>query len=612
MTAGNTIVKIEAVVHKMRARRYAGALLALGLSASVGGWGPSSMAWGEDSAQAVDPVNIHGRGVAPEVAVPTVVSPATPATVPAPVVTQSPPVPATQGPMNSDASDINKASPTLPPPLPLTPPPAPATTVETPPTPATIVEAPTTVPATESAATTTAATTTTAPTTLAAPEVPAGPAPSIPSSSAAAIATDGKSYPVTAIKINYFSQHAQQPSVAELLNMPVKFGVTKDGLIAPRAGVPVVTLRLGDVGRSSPQRIYRSAIEQCYVEVVRFFNAKGIIGVFVVVDSKDIDASDNDIRTDHSSLQFIIVTSTVKKVRTVATGDRVQEGDRINSSRHREILERSPLQAGSGREDLLNKDALDEYVLRLNRQPGRRVDVAVSGTGQLGGVNLDYLVSESRPWYVYAQASNTGTKQTNAWRERLGFVDNQLTGHNDIMTLDYSTAGFDASHAVIGSYEIPFFSFERLRYRIYGSWNEYTASDVGQSKEKFTGSEWTVGNEMIANIFQKRELFVDAIVGLRGQNVQTSGINGHGDATFISPYLTLRMERITDIATTNASATLLGFLTDADKQRDLVPLGRNNVDQDSIVLQVEASQSLFIGAAVESARVCRGQQHAGE
>ena len=53
--------------------------------------------------------------------------------------------------------------------------------------------------------------------------------------------------------------------------------------------------------------------------------------------------------------------------------------------------------------------------LRLNRQPGRRVDVAISGAGDLGLVDLDYpVVAQSRkPWYIYAQASNTGTKETN-------------------------------------------------------------------------------------------------------------------------------------------------------------------------------------------------------
>ena len=48
----------------------------------------------------------------------------------------------------------------------------------------------------------------------------------------------------------------------------------------------------------------------------------------------------------------------------------------------------------------------------------------------------------------------------------------------------------------MGSYDRPVFDFDRLRNKIYGSWNEFTASDVGQANEQFTGDEWTVGDEL--------------------------------------------------------------------------------------------------------------------
>ena len=58
---------------------------------------------------------------------------------------------------------------------------------------------------------------------------------------------------------------------------------------------------------------------------------------------------------------------------------------------------------------------------------GRRShsSIAVSQSQVPGGVVLDYLVSEAKPWTVYAQASNTGTKETESWRERFGFIHNQ-------------------------------------------------------------------------------------------------------------------------------------------------------------------------------------------
>ena len=365
-------------------------------------------------------------------------------------------------------------------------------------------------------------------------------------------------YPVTGIKIDYKNVNPEQPPIADLLNTEITLGVKDDAYVAARPGVQVVKIKLGEVGKSGPQKIYRSGIAAIYGQVVRYYNARSIIGVFVVVDAADIDANDNDIRpADRTTLQFIVVTSEVKQVRTVAIGNNAAGTDRVDNPRHALIRERSPLQPATegqetGRMDLLKKDALDEYVLRLNRHPGRRVDVAVSGTNEPGGVNLDYLVSESRPWYVFAQVSNTGTKQTNPWRERFGFVDNQLTGRDDILSLDYITAGFTASHAFLGSYELPFLNFDRIRYKAYVTWNEFTASDVGQNQERFDGDQWTAGNELIANIFQRRELFVDAVGGFEFRGVETNNLTSHthGQANYFEPYIGLNLERSTDLATT--------------------------------------------------------------
>jgi len=240
-------------------------------------------------------------------------------------------------------------------------------------------------------------------------------------------------------------------------------------------------------------------------------------------------------------------------------------------------------------------------VLWLNRMPGRHVDVAVSATGiskeDAGKVTLDYLIAESRPWYVYAQVSNTGTSQTNNWRERFGFVDNQLTGHDDILTLDYITAGFDdASQDAIGGYEFPVPLGDRLRNKIYGSWNEFTASDVGQSKEQFHGEEWIVGDEMTMNLYQQRELFIDGIGGVRVQGITThneSLATPDGDVTYTSPYGTIRLERATELATTNASITAVGYLTGAT-EKQVEALDRVPVSVDSFVLEGDATQSFYL------------------
>src|SRR5690606_1901477 len=99
------------------------------------------------------------------------------------------------------------------------------------------------------------------------------------------------------------------------------------------------------------------------------------------------------------------------------------------------------------------------------------VDVAV-GAGEVpGSFALDYLVSDTKPWLAYFQISNTGTEQTSDWRQRLGFVHHQLTGNDDILRLDYATAGFEDSHAFMASYERPFDGNERVRWQINGGYS---------------------------------------------------------------------------------------------------------------------------------------------
>ena len=259
---------------------------------------PRSAHPAEDGAEAIDPVNVAGQHPAAtqDAAVPTARIPntRTPTEEPPPVtsaqatVPPTTPVPPTT--QSGDISQIPGPTPTLTPTVetqptatqvpaaaaagatgaaagaaaatPATATPATAATpVETAPAAAAAVPAAATASTTES--------TSTAPAT--ALTIPARPAATIPASSAVATSTDGKSYPLTGVRIDYFKQHPAQPPVADLLNMPVKLGVTKDGLVAPRAGLPTVTLRLGDVGKSDPQRIYRSGIGSIYGQVVRFF-----------------------------------------------------------------------------------------------------------------------------------------------------------------------------------------------------------------------------------------------------------------------------------------------------------------------------------------------------
>ncbi len=433
---------------------------------------------------------------------------------------------------------------------------------------------------------------------------------------------DVPKYPVSRVVIIYAREHADHPAPEEILQAEVTLGIDDAGFVKAREDLPAVTMRIADFDDEPMRRYSLLALTSVVQAVFEEYRRRGLIGV-IVDASGDIylpmrrnpETGEYELNTDDpnagrdlraqrlggaaTELHLVVHTATVTQVRTQASGNRIRDEERLNNRRHAFIRENSPVQpAEGGAGDLLRKDRVDEFMYRLNRHPGRRVDAAISAGTNPGELTLDYLVNESKPWALYFQVSNTGTDETDEWRQRFGFTHNQLTGHDDILTVDYITAAFDETNAVLASYEARVGSAERLRWRVYGNWNEFTASDVGFSGEQFEGDGWTGGGELIWNFFQKRELFLDAVAGLRWQNVAVDniGLGTSGESDFLLPSLGVRLERQTDLSTTLGSVTLEGNLADAagTDEAELPDLGRLSVDAEWIALRFDFYHSVFL------------------
>jgi hemolysin activation/secretion protein len=442
------------------------------------------------------------------------------------------------------------------------------------------------------------------------------------SAAAGVVVDDGPAYPVSAFEVKYKLENPSLPDVSALMAQPIKLGVLNNAYVVPPSlerkwvqlqpgaerippgyrgrDIPTRTVTLAELGNDAVDQFHVSAIWAINEQLKTFLNNRGVIGVYIVQDFADIDTSGIDRRQEKKTLGLVIYTGVVRQVRTVGSGDRVSETNRINNPMHKRILADSPVKpestGGQAGMDLLRRDSLDRYVYSLNRHPGRRVDVAVSAfSDEPGEVILDYLVTEAKPWLVYSQISNTGTKDTSEWRERFGFVHNQLTNNDDILTLDYTTAGFTESHAVQASYEAPLMGSRRWRWRVFGMYSEFTASDVGQARENFQGQQYELGGELIVNVYQKRDFFVDLFGGAKYERVRVDNrdVDITGDAGFVVPYVGLRAQRLADVSSTFAELTLSGRFTGAS-QTDLDALGRFNADKNAAVLQFQFVQSIFL------------------
>lgn len=413
--------------------------------------------------------------------------------------------------------------------------------------------------------------------------------------------------------LRYAVEHPQFPALDDLMQAEVTLGRNEMGFVRPGGGVPTATYTLEELAEQPAQRYTFEAIRAVANAVRQYLNEKeNIVGVTVSLQDQIAEEEDDGrvVRTDvrprgQTAMTLTISSAIVNQVRSVAFGEKVPFEERINNPRYARIVANSPVQPfdpdDASRADLLRKDKLDDYVYRLNRHPGRRVDLGITAADEANALVLDYYVNENKPWTIYGQVSNTGTKQTSEWRERVGFVNNQLTNHDDILSIDFVTADLDSSNALNMSYERPIWG-DWLRGRVYGSWSDFTASDVGVPDQNFEGDSWAIGAELIGNVYQHRDWFVDLYAGAQWENIGIKALlNGsttnNTDDNFFLPHVGARLEHVTDKEATFAD---LGFEFDlpdvADTDADDVANGfqRNDAAYHWLTFQWDLSHSFYL------------------
>jgi hypothetical protein len=406
-------------------------------------------------------------------------------------------------------------------------------------------------------------------------------------------------FPVTGFELVYAEPHPEHPALEEVGDLALELGRVPDGFVAVRDGVPPVEVRLAD-GFSAPgNRFYASAIRSINQQLVGALNRRGYVGVLVEPDPNDIARrTGEDLRApERTALRLVIWTGRVRDIRSFASGQRVPEDERLDNPAHARILDRSPVRP-DGTHDLMRKDVLDDYVARLNRHPGRRVDVLISPAREPGGAYLDYLVSEFKPWYAYAALSNTGTENTTDLRQRFSFTHNQLTGHDDILAIDYVTGNFQEVNFVHGFYDVPIWGTDRFRGRAFGSWSEYDSSVLGFSGRPFQGDGWYAGGSLTGIAFQHRDFFVDLFAGMRWAHyeVKNDTIDTKGSGDFLLPQWGLHLQQLADalafFADVEFEANLPGAAgTDLE---EIVEFGRGQVDEDWVVMRWDSAAWFYL------------------
>ena len=413
------------------------------------------------------------------------------------------------------------------------------------------------------------------------------------------------------LRLRYAEEPVGLPTIETLAESKVRLKETPEGLTPAESDEEGRLYTVAELCDGEARIFSLEAIDAICFEVFQTLRGSGLFGLLVSPDpySDRIDLSTREVfESEDETLELIVWVAAVSEVRTLASGKRIEESERVNSPKHASILRKSPIKPIS--EDparaYIRRAEIDDYVLRLSRHPGRRVDVAIAPTDERDRAVLDYLVAENRPISFYSQLSNTGTEDTDEWRERFGLSHTQFTGNDDILSLDYITAGFSEAHAFIGSYDTPVLDSERLRLRVYGNISSFEASDVGLASERFSGNSWTVGSELVYNLWQtrlstgvqERPLFVDAFLGARWQHIEVvneiAEVTGEDDVFL--PRVGVRAESRNDVESLGASAAIewsMPGVSGSDPE-ELEKLGRLDVDEQWVVFQFEGSYSFFL------------------
>jgi hemolysin activation/secretion protein len=415
-------------------------------------------------------------------------------------------------------------------------------------------------------------------------------------------------------------RHPGLPEMDVLLTLAqVTLTRNNEGFVRARFGpeelatgtVSIADLNAQLVDQDAP-KFSRAALRDVLNAVVRYLNEQGVIGIIVEADQQDLVVERlgegqeqwTDLRAEEgrTELRLKLYAATVAQIRTVAAGERVRDDRRIDNPVHSRIKAGSPVgpepTSEGERRDLIRRDQLDDYVLRLNRQAGRRVDVAISAGTEPNTVVLDYVVRENSPLLLYAQVSNTGTEQTELLRERVGFVLNQVTDSDDQLAVDYVTASFEKTNIVNASYTLPLGDTNILSLKTFGTYSEFDASEVGQAGESFTGSGYLVGGELAYTVLQVRDLFIDLYGGAKYQHVEVNNASVQitGEADFFLPSFGARLEKRSEEAVSVGDIGLefnLPGLAGTESE-ELPRLGRLATSDDWVVFKFNLEQSFYL------------------
>ncbi len=330
-------------------------------------------------------------------------------------------------------------------------------------------------------------------------------------------------YPISEFVVEYSTPRDDLPPVESLETLRIPLTI-KDGfydsVLVEGEGVTI------EVGRLPEGAILTSeAVQEVLNAIVKYLNEEDVHSVYVSPDRFQIDPRNgrDRRRAGDTTLKIDIHVGQIQDIQSVAKGTRVGSDKPIDHPKHSPIIKYSPLRPIEDVSEpfLFRKKKLDDYLRRLNRHPGRRVDATIASSGTPGEIDLHYLVTENKPWIAYAQVANTGTASVGEWQTRVGFNHYQVFGRDDIAAVDYVVADPKLSYTGVVSYSVPLVFPDYLKANVYGIFSTFTGDQFAQNTLlTFGGTSKQAGFEIRTSPFSTWGFAHDFFVGFKYDDME--------------------------------------------------------------------------------------------
>lgn len=405
-----------------------------------------------------------------------------------------------------------------------------------------------------------------------------------------------KIYSISRIHIEYDKTHPEQIPLSKLEGAQISL-FEKDGVFygkeMPESSQ--VSITIDGINKSGQtMKMSDTALSVVLSTIFHQFHKMAHDWTYVYIPSTEIAENGSDVRSiGNTELTVVISTPTVARVAV----------DSKNEKLNKKICDHLPVSLPDPSTGypggFINSNLLNNYLQKLNRyNRDRRIDLEIGPADYIGETELNFVVTEERPWHLYFNANNNVPKTIHRWQESVGFVHTQVSGNDDILKLDAATDSFDQLYTFDASYESPLGSSLDTNYKVFGSYSRFTSAEFALPQNLFIGTQAIGDLEFITNIGQWSKLFLDFVGSLQYRHIHNRGHFLFGAATknFLLPEVGLKLIKLTRENKLIASLTVQSTISDLfwDVKKNLANLGRAHPSTNWAIVQAGFYGSSYI------------------